>query len=302
MSLLASLPNIQEHVLLAPYTTYKIGGPADYFLAVYSKDELVQAITTARKEDVPYFILGTGANILISDKGYRGLVILNRAANHSLNGTELTVESGATIADLIEFTAQQNLSGLEHFAGIPSTVGGAIWQNLHFLSPDRSRTMFIEEILQGAEVLTETGEVKAVTKDFFEFGYDQSILHHNHELIVLEATFALTSKPEAEIRQQAEENLAWRRSKQHQLDEFPSGGSVFKKIENVGAGRLIEQAELKGYQIGGIQVSPQHANFLVNTGGATAADVRAMIAHIQSEVQKKTGYQLEPEISFVGEW
>lgn len=296
-----SLLNLREHVVLAPYTTYQIGGPADYFVIVSDKHELARAVITARENNIPYFILGTGANILFGDKGFRGLVIKNEANNILIKEDQLITESGATIADLIELTAQNNLSGLEHFAGIPSTVGGAIWQNLHFLAPDRSSTLFIESILESAELLDEENNIQTVTKDFFKFGYDYSILH-DRNLLITEATFRLSAKPESEIKNQAQENLNWRNEKQPSVIEFPSCGSVFKKIADIGAGRLIDQVGLKGFRIGGAEISNHHANFIVNTGNATAADVIAIIKKVKETVKEQTGYDLETEISFIGEF
>jgi len=296
-----NIKNLLYDEILAPYTTYKIGGPADYFVVVKNQEELINAVIEAKKENIPYFILGTGANILFGDKGFRGLVIKNEANHFHFEGNNLVVESGATIADVIPETAKHGLSGLEHFAGIPSTVGGAIWQNLHFLSPDRTRTIFIEEILISAKLLTEQNEVIIVDKNFFQFGYDYSILH-DKQYLVIEATFVLASKSKKEIIAQANENLKWRNEKQPPLEKYPSCGSVFKKIERVGAGRLIEKVGLKGYKIGGIQSSEQHANFLVNTGNGTATDVLALIKLIQEKVKMEMGYDLEAEISFVGEF
>jgi UDP-N-acetylmuramate dehydrogenase len=296
-----SLPNIQHDVVLAPFTTYKIGGPADAFVTVTSKDELVAAVRSAREHDIPYFLLGTGANILIGDQGFRGLVIHNRAQHVSIVGNSLTAESGATIAELIALTAEKGLSGFEHFAGIPSSVGGAIWQNLHFLAPDRIETLFIESIVESAQILDVRGNQRIVDREFFEFGYDDSRLHHE-EIIVLDVTFVLEKKSTEEILAQARANLEWRARRQPPVTEFPSCGSVFKKIEGVGAGRLIDQVGLKGYQVGGVQISPKHANFLVNLGGGTARDVLELVHHAQSEVRHQTGYELEMEIGLVGEF
>jgi UDP-N-acetylmuramate dehydrogenase len=295
------LPNLQQNIELAPFTTYKIGGPADYFVAVHNPDQLCQAILQARKLGLPYFLLGTGANILIGDKGFRGLVIYNQANNVSFAPNKVMAESGATIANLIQLCAQQNLSGLEHFAGIPSSVGGALWQNLHFLSPDRTRTIFIAEIVHSARVLMPDNAITDVGVDFFNFGYDESILHHK-EIIVLSAIFNLMPQDQAEIEAQIKANLVWRRERQPQLADSPSCGSVFKKIDGVGAGRLIDQVGLKGKIIGGAQISPLHANFLVNIGGATAADVMALAKLAQEKVKAETGYELEMEIGLVGEF
>lgn len=288
-------------VALAPYTTYRIGGPADYFLEVHSATALADAVRDARKAGIPFFVLGTGANILVSDAGFRGLVIHNSAYHTRLDSDILTAESGAIVADLIQFTARLGLSGLEHYAGIPSTVGGAIWQNLHFLSPDRSRTMFIAEVFLDAAVLDAAGNVRREGLDFFEFGYDESILRRDRSLILLDARLRLEPASRAGIEHQIAENLAWRAARQPPVEAFPSCGSIFKKIEGVGAGRLIEQAGLKGMWQGGAQISERHANFIVNRGGATCKDVLTLIARVQREVESQSGYRLEPEINFIGD-
>lgn len=291
---------LQKNVILAPFTTYKIGGPADFYVEVNTEAELINAIKEARNNNVPYFILGTGANILIKDNGFRGLVIRNLYNDYKFNGDKLWAAGGTVIADLINECKKSGLSGIEHFVGIPSSVGGAIWQNLHFLSPDRTGTTFIAEALESAMVLDENLEKKTVDKEFFKFGYDDSILHHKN-IILLDATFKLQRKSPDEIEKQMAENMAWRIAKQPQLSEFPSCGSVFKKIEGVGAGRLIDQAGLKGKIIGGAQISEKHANYIVNLGSAKAEDVLALIDLVKKEVKQKTGYELEPEIRIVGE-
>jgi UDP-N-acetylmuramate dehydrogenase len=295
------IKNLRKNVKIAPYTTYKIGGPADYFVVVKTKKELVNAVVKARKNRTPYFVLGAGANILFGDKGFKGLVIKNEANKISISGNIITAESGATIAELIKTSVEKSLSGLEHFAGIPSTIGGAIWQNLHFLSPDRTKTVFIESVVESAEILDEENKIRKVAKEFFEFGYDKSILHRKN-LVVTEVIFKLEPKQKIIIEKQIEENLKWRKEKQPLLEKFPSCGSVFKKIENAGAGRLIDKVGLKGYRIGGAQVSEKHANFIVNTAGATAQNVRDLIKLIQEKVFGETGYKLETEIDFIGEF
>ncbi len=295
------IKNLQTNIPLAPYTTYKIGGLADYFFIAKTKEDLISAVVEVRKSNIPYFILGSGANILIGDKGFRGLVIKNETNSVSISGNTVTADSGVIVADLIEVTKDKNLSGMEHFAGIPSTIGGALWQNLHFLSPSRKETVFIDSIFNSAEILDENNEIQTVNKDFFKFGYDESILH-NRNLLVTEATFTLTPKDKESIQKQIEENLRWRSEKQPQLVEFPSCGSVFKKIEGVGAGRLIEKARLKGYKIGGAQVSEKHANYIVNIGGATARDVSTLISLVKLKVKEDSGYNLELEIKLIGEF
>lgn len=292
--------------VLAPYTTFKIGGPADLFYEAESADELARAILAARARGVSFFLLGLGANILIGDRGFRGLVIRNRASGVEFFPAERRVraESGTVVwPDLIEAAIAHGLSGLEHYVGIPSTVGGALWQNLHFLSPApaRERTMFIAEVTREAEILTAEGERRTVDAGYFEFGYDTSVLHHRPD-VVLTATFELEPGDPARMRRIVEENLEWRRTRHPPLETEPSAGSIFKKIEGIGAGRLVDQCGLKGYQIGGAMVTHRHANIFINTGGATAADVRALIAHCQEVVEARLGYRLEVEISLVGEF
>ncbi len=294
------LKNLQKDVPLAPLTTYQIGGPADYFVEVKSKTELAAAIKAAKEEDTNYFLLGSGANILVGDKGFRGLVIHNQADNFRFEGQDLIAESGAIAADLIEASMEKRLSGLEHFAGIPSSVGGAIWQNLHFLSPDRKSTLYIESIIKSAEVL-EDNEVKTVDPEYFKFGYDDSILHHK-PVTVLEVTFSLQPGDEEAMRSQIKKNLAWRERRQPQLYEFASCGSVFKKIEGVGAGRLIDEAGLKRARIGDAMISGRHANTIINLGHAKASDVMALIDLAKKTVKEETGHQLETEIGFIGEF
>ncbi len=296
-----TLPNVQRNIPLGPLTTYKIGGPADYFVTVHSANELTQAVTAARAQRTPWFLLGTGANILVGDGGFRGLVIHNRSSHVRVDGNRVTAESGATIADLIEMTAERGLSGLEHYAGIPSSVGGAIWQNLHFLAPDRQNTMFIETVVESARVLLASGEIAEVDRDWFNFGYDDSRLHHE-EIVVLDVTFLLEPSTKDAILAQANANLKWRAERQPPVELFPSCGSVFKKIEGIGAGRLIDGAGLKGYRIGGVHVSEKHANFLVNTDNGTAKDVMDLVRHIQATVQADSGYFLEMEIRCIGEF
>lgn len=305
------LPHLQHDVALAPYTTYQIGGPADYFVEVHDAHALAAAVQAARTAKIPYFVLGTGANILVTDKGFRGLVIRNQANAIKISGSLLTAGSGATIAECIAQSSSFGLSGLEHFVLIPSSVGGAMWQNLHFASVDAmlwersgelksDDTVYIADRVKGAKVLDEHGEIIEVDRDFFDFSYDYSILH-KREIIVLEVTFELSPRPKASIELQMQANAFWRRAKQPQLPDFPSCGSVFKKIEGVGAGRLVDQAGLKGKTLGGAQISPLHANYIVNLGGATAADVLSLIALVQGEVREATGYELMTEIGIIGE-
>ncbi len=307
---LASLANKLESlhprtdVRLAPYTTFKIGGPADLYCEPSSADELALAVLAARELEVPYFVLGLGANILVGDRGFRGLVIRN-VAHHERWGDDgkVWVESGAVIRDLISESAHCGWSGLEHFVGIPSTVGGAIWQNLHFLSPapERERTVFISEVFESCEILSAEGIRKTVGADYVNFGYDDTVFHHRAD-IVLAVTFALAPGDPNIMYRVMQENLSWRGARHPWLELNPSAGSIFKKLEGVGAGRLIDQLGMKGFRIGDAQISHIHANIVVNLGHATAREVRELIATAQKRVEDKLGHRLVPEISFIGEF
>jgi len=301
--------HVRRNELLAPYTTFKIGGPADVLFEATSADSLANAVLVARETGVPYFVLGLGANVLIGDRGFRGLVVRNIARAHQFrrdadsDSCMLWTESGAIVKDLILESVAKGWSGLEHYVGIPSTIGGAVWQNLHFLSPApaRERTMFIAEVFQSCEILSEENERKSVGPEYVQFGYDDTVFHHRRD-IVLSATFKLARGDQAILHRVLQENLSWRGSKHPWLDWHPSAGSIFKKIDGVGAGRLVDQSGLKGLRRGGAQISHIHANIMVNLGGASAHDVRELIAVAQQTVEKDHGVHLEPEIGFIGEF
>ncbi len=304
-AVLGTSERVFRNVDLAPYTTFKIGGPADLFVEPRSADELCAVLKVAYSSGIPHFVLGLGANILVGDCGFRGLIIRNRAnAISVLDDGTVIAESGVIVfPDLIDVAVAAGLSGLEHYVGIPSTVGGALWQNLHFLSPapERLRTMFIEEVVLSADVLERDGRRHNVDRDYFNFGYDYSTLHDS-EAVVLSASFALENANQQNMRRIMSENLDWRRARHPPLDAEPSAGSIFKKIDGVGAGRLIDQAGLKGTRVGGAEVTRRHANILINRDQATASDVRKLINYIQAVVVEKSGYVLETEIRFVGDF
>ena len=297
-------PQFGRDVPLAPYTTFRIGGPADLFYSTKTANDLATAVLAARELQIPYFILGLGANILVGDKGFRGLVIRNHAAHFEFSDTgELWVESGAVVGELIPEAVERGWSGLEHYVGIPSTVGGAVWQNLHFLEPEpeRKKTMFIADVFKSCDLLTEENERKTVGSDYMQFGYDTSVLHHRRD-VALAVTFQLERGDTAAMHRIMQQNLSWRGARHPWLQFHPSAGSIFKKIEGMGAGRLVDQCGLKGFRHGDAQISHIHANIMVNLGHATAKDVRELIAIAQDAVEKKFGVRLEPEIGFIGEF
>ena len=296
---------LEHDVPLAPLTTFRIGGPADVFYRARTPDELATAVLAARELEIPHFLLGTGANILVGDGGFRGLVIRSEVGGvRFLDDGRVWAGAGVeTYHELIDATVARGLGGLHHFVGIPSTVGGAIWQNLHFLSPppERERTVFIEEVVESCDLLTQEGERRTVGVDYLRFGYDYSILHDRAD-IVLGVTFRLEPRPVEELRYVIRENLAWRDDKHPDLWLYPCAGSIFKKIEGVGAGRLIDQCGLKGHVHGNAQIFHKHANIIVNLGGASAAEIRYLIELAQSTVKRELGHELQPEIGFIGEF
>jgi UDP-N-acetylmuramate dehydrogenase len=295
---------LKRDEILAPYTTFRIGGPADLMYNATAADDLAIAVEVARGLDVPYFVLGLGANILVGDQGFRGLVVRNTSGRFGFSEDgKLEVESGVIVSDLIPKAVELGWSGLEHYVGIPSTVGGAVWQNLHFLEPEpeRKRTMFIADVFESAEILSQEGTRKIVDQDYMQFGYDTSILHRRRD-VVLTATFRLLPGDTAVMHRVMQENLSWRGSRHPWLQFHPSAGSIFKKIEGVGAGRLVDQCGLKGFRHGDAQISHIHANIMVNLGNATAKNVRELITIAQEAVETRFGLHLEPEISFIGEF
>ncbi len=290
---------------MAPRTTFRIGGPADLYYRARTADELALAVGAAREMGVPWFVLGRGANILVGDRGFRGVVV--RCGISTLEfQPEGRVLAGAgldTFPDLIDATVSRGLGGIHHFVGIPSTVGGAVWQNLHFLSPapERERTVFWEEVMEGATILTPAGDVRRVDTEYFQFGYDYSVVHDTGDL-VLDVSLRLSPAPVTELRRVVRENLEWRDERHPDLWLYPCAGSIFKKIEGIGAGRLIDECGLKGHVHGAAQIFRKHANIIVNLGGAKASEVRTLIDLAQATVAQETGYELEPEIGFVGEF
>ncbi len=280
---------------LAPYTAMRVGGPADLLIVCRTTEEVVEAVGRARAAGVPWRVLGGGCNVLVSDAGVRGLVVLHRADRTRIEakGT-VWAEAGAPMAALARETAARGLAGLEWAAGLPGTVGGAVVGNAGAFGGD------VASVLQSLTLLEPDGRVTEQPAAWMEFAYRESRIKRmppEERPVVLTATFRLSLGDPVALATRMEEILAWRRTR------HPSGatmGSTFKNPSGNHAGRLIEAAGLKGYRIGGAMVSELHANFLINTGSATAADVRALIRHIQAEVARQFGIRLEPEVELIG--
>jgi UDP-N-acetylmuramate dehydrogenase len=285
-----------RHEPLARFTTMRVGGPADLFAEVHNLFELRAIVRFARGRELPLFIIGRGSDLVISDKGMRGLVVYNRAEQHSFEGNRFTADSGLPMAKAATLCKNQGLSGLEFGLAIPGTVGGAVWANAGAHESD------VNKVIVEAGVLRSDGEI-ALSRDHLEFAYRHSVLKDvpvGAPDVVTWATFELTPADPAVIGERLDEIRKWRQS--HQPLGLPSAGSVFRNPEGDSAGRLIDQLGLKGKRIGGATVSEKHANFIVNDKGGTAADVRRLAEEVQHTVRRERGVELVFEIVFAGDW
>jgi UDP-N-acetylmuramate dehydrogenase len=282
---------------LAPYTSMRIGGPADLLVICSTAWEIVETVRLAAHHDVPWHVLGGGCNVLVADAGVRGLVIINRAEGTRMaDDGAVWAETGAQLAVLSRETVARGLAGLEWAAGLPGTVGGAVVGNAGAFGGD------VASVLQSAQVLDRDGVTRERPGEWFDFTYRGSrikFLPRDERPVVLSATFQLAPGDRQLLQARSAEILRWRRTRHPSAATM---GSTFKNAPDAHAGRLIEGAGLKGYRIGGVEVSEQHANFLINTGDATAADVLAMIRHVQAQVKDRLGVDLEPEVELLGDW
>ena len=287
---------VQENVSLAPYTSARIGGPADVLVTVKSADELANAIELIWKNDLPYAILGGGSNVLVSDKGFRGVVVLNRAKEVKFelsDQPQVWCESGVVISNLAKRCEPKGLSGLEWACTVPGTIGGAVYGNAGAFGGDISGNLI------WAELLTEHGREK-FSAEQMKYGYRTSVMKRNEiKTIVLSALLGLKNSTKEKVSVKINEFNERRKSTQ---PPGASMGSMFKNPEGDHAGRLIEAAGLKGMRIGSAEISKLHGNFFINHGETRASDVRELIDLTQKTMKQKLGVDLELEIEFVGEW
>ncbi len=274
------------------HTTFKVGGPADFYITVDNTEELTKVLSLCRANKVPYMFIGNGSNLLVSDEGLRMAVIRLSGDFRNITSSDNVVRcgAGATLAKLCTFAQQNSLAGLEFAFGIPGTVGGAVYMNAGAYGGE------MKDVLLNVTHLTPAGEVVTVPVCELDLGYRHSIYKTN-ECIVLFAEFSLTHGDKDDIKTLMDDIMNRRVTKQPL--EFPSAGSVFKRPEGAFAGALIEQCGLKGTAVGGAQVSPKHSGFIVNAGGATCQDVLQLIALVQKTVKEETGYDLEREIIYL---
>ncbi|MGD2105018.1 MAG: UDP-N-acetylmuramate dehydrogenase [Anaerolineae bacterium] len=286
-------PAVRRSVPLAEFTAIRVGGPADLLIVVNSVDELIGAVSEARRHGVAYRVLGGGCNVLVADEGVRGLVIINRASAISCEDRSVTAESGAGLSALARRTVDCGLAGMEWASGLPGTVGGAIVGNAGAFGGD------VGETLRSALILEHGRDTVERDNEWFDFEYRGSRLkcEAGTDRVLLSATFDLEPGEKDRLQARSEEVLRRRRARQ---PSGPTLGSTFKNPRDRYAGRLIELAALKGYQVGGARVSEKHANFILNTGDASAQDVMALIRHIQLEVDRQFGVKLVLEIELLG--
>ena len=278
---------------MSEHTTFKIDGPAQIFATPQTADTLKVAVETCRAFGAPFFILGCGSDLLVSDDGYEGVIIClaDGLADIEVEGTRMTCQAGVTLADAAEAACALSLTGLEFACGIPGSIGGAVFMNAGAYDGQMA------DIVERVDVIAADGTLLSIPGDEMEFGYRMSRVR-KEGLVVVSATLRLEEGDEAQIRAHMDD-LTERRESKQPLD-MPSAGSTFKRPEGYFAGKLITDAGMQGQSVGGAQVSLKHAGFVVNTGDATAADVRALIARVQEEVKRQFGVDLEPEVRFLG--
>ena len=288
------LNNVKKNVFLAPYTTFKIGGPAKYFYEAKSNKDLIAAITMAKKENLPFFVLGGGSNILVLDKGFDGLVIKVKSQKSKVKNNKIYVDGGVLLSKIVEESTKRGLSGLEWAAGIYGTIGGAIRGNAGAFGCSMAEITKTVEVL---EIKNKRLKIKNLKNKDCKFGYRDSIFKHNKNLIILSVELELKKGDKEKSQQLIKEYLKQRKEKQPL--EYPSAGSIFKNPRQYSAGYLIEQCGLKGAKINGAMVSKKHANFIVNIGGAKAKDVVKLINLCKQKVKEKFKIKLEEEIEYL---
>ena len=287
---------VKENILLAPYTSARIGGPADIFLTADSSAELARIVKLLWKLEMPFTFLGGGSNVLVSDKGIRGVVVLNRAKGvtfHTGDQPSVTAESGVVFSNLANRCASKGLAGLEWAATVPGTVGGAVYGNAGAFGGDMAGNLI------SAELLTEHGK-ETLTVEQFGYGYRTSVLKRGElKGIVLSAELALKNSTKDEVTVKIQQFSAHRKATQ---PPGASMGSMFKNPPGDYAGRLIESAGLKGTRTGNAEISPLHGNFFINHENTKASDIRALIELVQKTVKEKEGVDLELEVELIGDW
>ena len=280
---------------MSSHTTFRIGGPAEVFLMPESYEQIRSALALCREEGLPYFVLGNGSNLLVSDSGYRGVIIQmdRNMGDIELKGTEIRACAGALLSSVAAAARKASLTGFEFAGGIPGTLGGAVVMNAGAYGGE------MKDVLREVTVMPKEGDIRVIPSDRLELGYRTSIIKKAGYL-VLEAVISL-EKGDPQAIQEKTKELASKRTEKQPLD-YPSAGSTFKRPEGYFAGKLIMDSGLRGFRVGGAQVSEKHCGFVINTGGATAKDVKELMDHVIRTVKEKYNITLEPEVKFLGEF
>ena len=286
---------IQKDEPMKKHTTFRIGGPADYFIMPSNEKELAETIRVCREFSIPIYIVGNGSNLLVGDKGFRGAIIqlYKSMGTFQVEGNQITAQAGCSLAQIANAALDAALTGFEFAAGIPGTLGGAVVMNAGAYGGE------MKDVLTEVTVMDEEGEIVTLPADKLELGYRTSIIK-TAGYIVLEAKLQL-KEGNPEVIRETMKDLTIRRTTKQPL-EYPSAGSTFKRPEGYFAGKLIMDSGLAGYQVGGAQVSEKHCGFVINAGGATARDVRTLMDNVRDIVYKKYGVTLEPEVKFLGDF
>lgn len=291
---------------LANHTSFNIGGPADVFVTVENEEELAKAINFAKAENIRYFLLGNGSNVLASDEGFRGIIIKLAGGFNTatVDGEIIKAGAGVTLSKLAGLAMNSSLTGLEFASGIPGTLGGALFMNAGAYGGEMKQIVTKVKVLKNIPTANNTdcegcGAIIELTGEEMQFGYRHSILKEKN-YIALSCEMKLEKGDKETIASYMRE-LALKRKEKQPL-EYPSAGSTFKRPEGYFAGKLIEDAGLGGYTVGGAQVSEKHKGFVINKGGATAKDVHELIEYVIKTVEEKDGVTLEPEVLFLGKF
>lgn len=280
---------------MSKHTTFRVGGAADYFVMPKCVEEVQKIVALCHQIDMPYYVIGNGSNLLVSDEGYRGVVLqIYKEMNQiQVVGTTIYAQAGALLSKVGSVALEAELTGFEFAAGIPGTVGGAVVMNAGAYGGE------MKDVLKSATVLSLDGRVFTLYNSELELGYRTSVIA-SKEYVVLEATYELQFGDKDAIRAKMDELKVQRVTKQPL--EFPSAGSTFKRPEGYFAGKLIQDAGLRGFRVGGAQVSEKHCGFVINTGDATASDIKELIELVSDRVLKEFGVKLEPEVKMLGDF
>lgn len=288
--------NVYKDELMKKHTTFRVGGPADWFVTPEEEEQVRDLVNVLRREKIPYYVMGNGSNLLVGDKGYRGVMIqicqkMNRI--RTIDAHVVYAQAGALLSKIAAEALTQKLTGLEFASGIPGTLGGAVMMNAGAYGGE------MKQVLKSTLSLTVEGEFRVLPVEQMELGYRTSIFSRSGD-IVLSAEIKLEPGNPEEIRAYMDELKEKRVTKQPL--EYPSAGSTFKRPKGYFAGKLIQDAGLRGFQVGGAQVSEKHCGFVINKDNATAAEILSLIEQVSDKVEAQSGVRLEPEVKRIGEF